>query len=167
MKWHPLSFVVIALLSASACSRKGSAGTAPRAQPGLSAAAPATPHGLANEDLDKLQGTWRIETSFWNGVREPEVARTVTIVFQGGSFIVVDKDGNRLEETIRLMPDQNPKAIDCWSKGAGQARPGIYSLDGDTFQWCSAGGDNKVRPTSFASEPGSRQSLMVLRRKKN
>lgn len=87
---------------------------------------------------------------------------------QDDKFICVDIDGNRLpEDTIKLMPDQNPKAIDCWSKGQGQAAPGIYSLEGDTLKWCSASGNNKVRPTSFASEPGSKQSLMVLRRQKN
>jgi uncharacterized protein (TIGR03067 family) len=114
--------------------------------------------------LAKLQGTWRIESSTWNGVREPEAAKSVTIVFQGEKFIVVDKDGNRQEETIRLMPDRNPKAIDCWSKDGGQPAPGIYSLEGDTLRWCSAGGGNRTRPTSFASQPGSRQSLLVLRR---
>jgi uncharacterized protein (TIGR03067 family) len=157
MRWQPFSLVAIALLSTTACSR-------PRAP---AAAAPDAPRNLAKEDLDKLQGTWRIESSFWNGVREPDIARSVTILFQGDKFIVVDKDGNRQEETITLMPDQNPKAIDCSSQGSGQAAPGIYSLEGDKFTWCSAGGTNKVRPTSFASERGSRQSLMVLRREKH
>jgi len=64
------------------------------------------------------------------------------------------------------MPGQNPKAIDCWSKGGSQPAPGIYSLEGDTFKWCSAGGGNKVRPTSFASTSGSKQSLLVLHREK-
>jgi uncharacterized protein (TIGR03067 family) len=65
------------------------------------------------------------------------------------------------------MPDQNPKAIDCTSKTSGAPVPGIYSLEGNTFTWCSAGGANKIRPTTFPSHPGSKQSLMVLRRAKN
>jgi uncharacterized protein (TIGR03067 family) len=116
--------------------------------------------------LAKLQGTWRIETSVWNGRPDPEIVRSITVLFQGEKFIVIDRDGNRQEERIKLMPEQNPKAIDCWSKGGGQAAPGIYSLEGDVFRWCSAGGSNKVRPTAFASAPGSKQSLMVLRREK-
>jgi uncharacterized protein (TIGR03067 family) len=122
---------------------------------------------LAEKDLAKLQGTWRIETSLWNGVREPDIARSVTILFQGNKFIVIDQDGNRQEETIQLMPDQNPKAIDCSSKGDSVASPGIYSLEGDVFTWCSAGGDKKARPTSFASKPRSKHRLMVLRREKS
>src|SRR5436305_1101544 len=102
MHWQPVVFVVLALLSAAGCSR-------PRAP--QAAAAAAVPRDLAQEDLARLQGTWRIESSWWNGAPEPAVARSVTILFQGDRLIVVDKDGNRQEETIRLMPGQNPKAI--------------------------------------------------------
>jgi uncharacterized protein (TIGR03067 family) len=157
MKGHFLSFVVIALLSTTACSR-------PRSPVAATSAAPSD---LAKEDLDKLQGTWRIESSVWNGVPERDVALSTTLIFQGGKLTWVDKDGiHYQEDTIKLMPDQSPKAIDNWNKGRGQAAPGIYSLEGDTFRWCSCGGDNKVRPTSFASKPGSKQSLMLLRRQK-
>ena len=101
------------------------------------------------------------------GVPAPDVALSVTLIFQGDKLTWVDKDGiHYQEDTIKLMPDQSPRAIDNWSKGLGQAALGIYSLEGDTFRWCSAGGDNKVRPTSFDSNPGSKQSLMLLRRQK-
>jgi uncharacterized protein (TIGR03067 family) len=129
---------------------------------GASSAAPTPAAG----DLDKLQGAWRVESSLWNGVADPATERTVTIRFEGDKFVVVDRDGNRQEETIRLMPDRTPKAIDCSSKGSGAAAPGIYSLEGDTFTWCSARGSNRTRPVSFTSTPGSKQSLMVLRRAK-
>jgi uncharacterized protein (TIGR03067 family) len=167
MTWHPLSFVVVAVLSATGCSRLRPLETAPGPQRETAAPIPTAPRDLAMADVDKLHGTWQIESSIWNGVREPDAAKSVTILFKGDKFIVVDKEGNRQEETIKLMPDQNPKAIDCWSKGGGQAAPGIYSLEGDTFKWCAAGGSNKVRPTSFASERGSKQSLLVLRREKS
>jgi uncharacterized protein (TIGR03067 family) len=157
MKAVSLCFVAIVLLSSAACARQRPA-----------AATPAAPRNLATADLERLQGTWRIESSWWNGAAEPEAARSVTILFQGDKFIVVDRDGNRQEETIKLMPEQNPKAIDCWSKGGGgQAAPGIYSLEGDVFRWCTAGGGNRVRPTAFASKPGSKQALLVLRREKH
>jgi uncharacterized protein (TIGR03067 family) len=167
MKWLPIALVVIALLSTTACSGRRATDAAPRAQPRPDAATPAAPRDLAKEDLAKLQGAWRIESSIWNGVREPETAKSVMIVFQGDKFITVDKDGNRLEDAIKLFPHQNPKAIDYWSKGGGQAAPGIYALEGDTFKWCSAGGNNQIRPTSFVSEHGSKQSLVVMRRKKS
>ncbi len=149
---------IIAFLCASACS-------GPRSPESVAEAGTSE---SAKHDSEFLQGTWRIESSFWNGVEDSEIAKSVKILFQGDKFIVVDRDGNRQEERIKLIPDQNPKAIDCWSKASdGQANPGIYSLEGDTFKWCSAGGGNKARPTSFASNPGSKQSLMILRREKN
>jgi uncharacterized protein (TIGR03067 family) len=163
MKLNRAAFVVIALLSTTACSRQRPADAA--REP--AAATSVAERDLAEKDLAKLQGTWRIETSVWNGVREPDVVKGITIIFQGDKFIVLDKDGNRQEETIRLMPGQNPKAIDCSSRGERLASPGIYSLEGDLFTWCSAGGDKKARPTSFASKPGSRHRLMVLRREKS
>jgi uncharacterized protein (TIGR03067 family) len=157
MKRHFQSFVVIALLTTSACSGPSSP----------VAATSSAPSDVAKEDLDKLRGTWRIESSVWNGVPERGVALSVTLVFHGDKLTWVDKDGiHYQEDTIKLMPAQSPKAINNWSKGRGEAAPGIYSLEGDTFKWCSAGGENKVRPTLFASKPGSRQSLMLLRRQK-
>jgi uncharacterized protein (TIGR03067 family) len=112
------------------------------------------------------QGTWRIESSVWNGVPERGVALSITLIVQGDKLTWLDKDGMQYQEdTIKLMPDQSPRAIDNWTKG--RVAPGIYSWEGEDFRWCSAGGGNdKVRPTSFASEPGSRQSLMLLRRQK-
>jgi len=157
MKWHQLFFVVLILLSIPACSRLRSP----------AAARPSASRDLAQSELDSLQSSWRIESSLWNGVSDPEVVKGVTIVIQGDSFIWVDRDGNRRMDTIRLMPEQNPRAIDYWNKGEDQASFGIYSLEGDTLTWCSAGGNNKVRPTSFASERGSKLGLMVLRRKNN
>ena len=157
MKWPPLFFVVLVLSSLPACSRLRSPAAAP----------PAASGDLAKSELDRLQGSWRIESSLWNGVADPEVVKSVTIVIRGDNFIWVDRDGKRRMDTIRLAPEQSPRAIDYWSKGENQASFGIYALEGDTFTWCSAGGNNKIRPTSFASERGSKQSLMVLRRKKN
>lgn len=155
MRWLPFSLLFITLITTSACS-------GPRSPEGEASAATSDP---AKQDLDKLQGTWRIESSMWNGVEEPPIAKKLKIIIQDDKFIQVDIDGNRLSNTIKLMPGQTPKAIDFWSwDGDGRASPGIYSLEGDTFKWCSAGGSNKVRPTSFASTPGSKQSVMVLRR---
>jgi uncharacterized protein (TIGR03067 family) len=156
MKWLlRFSFPVLALLSIAGCSESQTA----------KVAASTAPNRHVDPDLDKLQGAWRIQSSTWNGVDDPEIAKSVTVLFQGDKFIVVDRDGNRQTETIRLMPDQNPKSIDCTSQSGGRLLPGIYSLEGDVFKWCSAGGGNTIRPTGFSSQPGSKQSLMVLRRK--
>jgi uncharacterized protein (TIGR03067 family) len=158
MKWLlPFSFLVLAFLSVAGCSES----------PTAKVAANSAPRRQVDSDLDKIQGPWRIESSTWNGVADPEIAKSVTVLFQGDKFIVVDRDGNRQTETIQLMPDQNPKSIDCTSQTQGRLLPGIYNLEGDVFKWCSAGAANTIRPTGFSSQPGSKQSLMVLRRATN
>jgi uncharacterized protein (TIGR03067 family) len=157
MKWLLFSFPVLALLSLAGCSES----------PAAKLAASSAPTRRTERDLDLLQGTWRIESSIWNGIADPEIARTVTVLFEGDKFIVIDRDGNRQTERIHLMPEQSPKSIDSTSQTRGGLLPGIYSLEGDVFTWCSAGGSNTIRPTSFISRPGSKQSLMVLRRVKN
>jgi hypothetical protein len=59
MRWLPITFVFVALITISACS-----GT--RSPEGEANAATLD---LAKQDLDKLQGAWRIESSMWNGSR--------------------------------------------------------------------------------------------------
>ena len=119
MKRHFQSFVVIALVSTSACSGPSSP----------VAATSAAPSDLAKEELDRLRGTWRIESSVWNGVPERGVALSVTLIFQGNKLTWVDKDGIQYQEdTIKLMPDQSPKAIDNWSKA--EAKPRQASIHG-------------------------------------
>ncbi len=104
-------FVILTLFSVPACSRLRSPAAAP----------PAASSDLARSELDRLQGSWRIESSLWNGVADPEIMKSVTIVIQGDNFIWVDRDGKRRTDTIRLMPEQNPRQL-----SAGEER----ELDG-------------------------------------
>src|SRR6266446_4595658 len=99
MQWRLLSFLVIAVLSSLGCSRQRSAETVPGARPGA-AATSAEPRDLAKDDSNKLlakddsnklQGAWRVESSVWNGIRDPDIAKSVKILIQGDKFIVIDK----------------------------------------------------------------------------
>src|SRR6516162_4714305 len=107
MRYLSVSFLIVTLISIGACS-------GPHSPEGEASAATSD---LAKQDLDKLQGAWRIESSMWNGVEEPPIAKKVKIIFQDDKLIQVDIDGIRLPpQPIKLMPDQNPKAIDFWSR---------------------------------------------------
>ena len=152
-RWSRLVLVLpLALVSGAGCTRSGDAGTAAVAAPGV-AVAPVVANDPAADDLARLKGDWQIELLIWDGVPDPNAGNGVAYSFEGDKFIMFDGIGNRQMETIRLMPGQNPKAIDCWGD-AGQVVPGIYSLENDTLTWCAAGGANKHRPSAFASEPG-------------
>jgi uncharacterized protein (TIGR03067 family) len=159
--------LALALLSATAgCFRRNGTGATADAAPApaVAVAIPAAaPTALPKDDLDQLRGGWRIELLVWDGVRDASAGDGVAYSFEGDKFIMIDDRGNRQVETIKLMPGQTPKAIDCWGEG-GRPVPGIYSLEGDKLTWCAAGGAGNSRPTAFSSEPGSRRSLMVFRR---
>jgi len=101
MKWFLGCLAVVVSMSVSGCSE-------PRFPQSLARAASPSP---TDPDLAKLQGTWRIESSAWNGIEDPAIAKSVTIVFEGDKFSTVDIDGIRMPETIKLMPDQNSKAL--------------------------------------------------------
>jgi uncharacterized protein (TIGR03067 family) len=160
-----LTLLAISLFRIVACSQARLPETAPSDPSSPGTASPDGPRDPARVDLQTLQGSWQVVSSIWNGVPEPVAAQTVTFLIQGDELIVVDRDGHRFQEgTIKLMADQKPKAIDRFSIDGTQPALGIYSLEGDTFQWCSARGSDNVRPTAFASDPGSKRSLMVLRR---
>jgi hypothetical protein len=79
MKWFLVFIPAVALFSVTGCSDSQS-------QEGAAGAASL---GLTDPDLEKLQGTWRIESSTWNGVEDPGIARSVTVHFQADKFIVV------------------------------------------------------------------------------
>ena len=94
MRWLLVSIPIVALSTVTGCSEPRSPGAAARAS---------SPK-VTGSDLDQLHGTWRIETSTWNGVEDPEIAKSVTIHFQGDKFIIVDRDGNRHYQTLQWIP---------------------------------------------------------------
>ena len=164
MKPHRLSVLALALFSALGCNREGKndGGAVSESVAKAATVSTAARHGTI-DDLDQLQGEWRIELLVWDGVSNAQ-AGGVVYKFEANKFIAVEANGARHVETIKLMPSQGQKAIDCWDE-SGRHVPGIYALKGDKLTWCVAGGGNKKRPTSFSSHPGSKQSLMVFRRK--
>ena len=147
-----LSLLATAIFSSIACSpaRVPKTATTEKSQP--SSASPDT-RDSSGADLQTLQGTWQVVSSIWNGTPEPTASRSVTFRIQGDKVTVLDRDGNRFqEETIKLLPEQNPKAIDCFRIDGNLTSLGIYSLEGETLQWCLVKRTNKVRPTSFVSD---------------
>jgi hypothetical protein len=90
MKWLFFAFPILALLNVTGSSESRAGNVA----------ACSAPNRQVDPDLDKLQGTWRIESSTWNGVDDPEIAKSVTVLFQNDNFMVVDRDGNHQTETI-------------------------------------------------------------------
>jgi len=116
--------------------------------------------------LEKLQGTWKVESITVGGNKAPkEAAEKITLVVAGDKITV--KDGEKNEEaTIKIDPTKKPPTIDFTPvKDVKNTALGLYELDGDNLKLCWIK-DGKARPTAVESKEGSEVVLFVLKREK-
>ena len=124
---------------------------------------PATPKTA----LDRLQGTWYLDSAMQDGKPLPEVkVKQTTIVFKGNTFrfpgsaeYATSKAG-----TIKLDETKTPKQMDAISTDK-EVMLGIYALDPNGYKVCFAPA-GKPRPTEFSSTPGNGYILQVWERQK-
>jgi RNA polymerase sigma factor (sigma-70 family) len=115
---------------------------------------------------DRLQGTWRVTAAQQDG-RLLDVLNGRRLVFRGNRFVLdagaaevrglVPTAG--LEGKFVLQP-ASPRRIDLLE--ARWPLRGIYALDGKTLTLCLAAGDDRARPTQWATAPGDQRLLLVL-----
>jgi uncharacterized protein (TIGR03067 family) len=118
------------------------------------------------KDLDKLQGTWQMQSGTNEGkeVSADEAAK-VKITFEGNKATLKDRNST-LKATVELDQTAKPATIDFNIEKDKETIKGIYSLEGDNLKLCIAlpGTD---RPKEFASKAGSGETrLLVLKREK-
>src|SRR5262249_34131721 len=90
------------------------------------------------QELDKLQGSWILESVENKGAELPKdkIAPNV-LVIRGDKFITMRGEKVLAEATFKIDPTKNPKWIDQTFKnkeGKLVVRPGIYELTGDTLK---------------------------------
>lgn len=117
-------------------------------------------------DLDLLQGTWSITSMEMDGQKAAaEMAGAGRIRIRGNRFTttgmgaayegVLELDGKARPRQISMKFDAGPEK--------GNTNLGIYELKGDTWKLCLATRGN-VRPSKFASKPGSGIAVEILQR---
>jgi uncharacterized protein (TIGR03067 family) len=128
--------------------------------------------GFAQQDADKLQGTWEITALVDDGqVVSEELLKTryaqnarFTVKGQSINFLA---PGTLQTRTILFVLDDkaSPKTIDLpgAEKTGGK---GIYLLADDVLMMCLAEPEAKQRPTEFSAKKGSPYLLMTLKRVK-
>jgi uncharacterized protein (TIGR03067 family) len=124
-----------------------------------------TPSKRSN-DLDKLQGTWRVTALEMDGTAMPADGLGVATITVEGTQFVSHGMGDAYRGTITVLPGTKPKAFDlAFTAGppTGMINRGIYTLDGDTWTICLATrGD--ARPKRFATRKDSGLALETLER---
>jgi uncharacterized protein (TIGR03067 family) len=128
--------------------------------------------GDAKDDVKKLQGEWVMASLEFDGQPAPdETVQVFGRKVEGDKYTVTITKGDDVKTvkgTYKLDPTKKPKAVDALTTDAEGKEVnvlGIYELDGDTHKICMAppGAD---RPTEFATEEGSKRTLIVWKRVK-
>ena len=118
----------------------------------------AAPPPSPKTDLERLQGTWYLDSAMKGGnVLPKDVARETSIVFKGNKFsfpgpadYATSKTG-----TIKLDETKTPKQMDATST-ENEVMLGIYKVDANGYKVCFAPA-GKPRPTEFTSTPENGQ----------
>lgn len=118
------------------------------------------------QDLDLLQGSWTVIALEVDGQEMPAaMLANARILIEGGRFNSTGM-GAVYRGTLELDASTSPRRIDMTFDAGpekGNTNPGIYELDADTWKICIAT-RGAVRPSSFASSPGSGFALETLMR---
>lgn len=119
-------------------------------------------------DAEKLVGTWVAESGEQGGEKAPEdkiKGLELTFAADGKVTLKSPKEpGKQKEATFKLDGAKNPKEIDLTPEGDEPVR-GIYKIEGNKLTLCMAHKQDP-RPTEFASQAGTKQVLIVLKREK-
>jgi uncharacterized protein (TIGR03067 family) len=119
------------------------------------------------KDLEKIQGTWKLESVESQGQLLIEQYKDWTFNIKDDKLTI--KIGERVhnEYTIKIDPNKKPKTIDLIRKNGDQTltETGIYELDGDTWKVCNDD-SGATRPTEYGTKEGSRLELIMMKRVK-
>jgi len=137
---------------------------------------PATPKpretngGIWDEDLDRLQGHWRMVDAEWDGNSIAEEAKKYSWDFRVDQY-TISSNGNFQEQwVVEVNSSRHPKTIDSMPQltsiapvTGGKKLMGIYEVTDDTLKVCYDLTGNG-RPDSFKAAKGSRRACYYFQR---
>jgi uncharacterized protein (TIGR03067 family) len=121
----------------------------------------------AQQELQRLQGTWVFESLEESGKSVPADQLKGRTLFIGVDAFFIRKDTTMLQAgNISLDPGRKPKTINAIVKQGeqkGDIMLGIYTLEGDTLKLC-IDVQGLDRPKEFKTMPDSKLMLAVCKR---
>jgi uncharacterized protein (TIGR03067 family) len=132
----------------------------------LAAAAGDPPEKAKAADLAAFQGDWRVVWVERDGERV-EADEDAVYTVKGSQW----SRGGRAISAIEIDPGYSPKLLDLTrlidDANKGVKMEGIYTLDGDTMEWCCyTGAGAKERPQEFRAPKGWDGTVYHLERVK-
>jgi uncharacterized protein (TIGR03067 family) len=134
----------------------------------LLVATPAPPE-KEKTDEEKIQGNWTVVSREFIGQKAPEAELKALKVTIKDDTITITDGTKKHEITYKLDPSKKPKAIDLTNvdgKDEKDLTRAIYELDDDNLKLCWSEKAPEHRPTKFASDEGSAQTMIVFKREK-
>lgn len=124
--------------------------------------------GSAGNDLDLMQGTWKVASLESGGERLPDSESAgITVKIEKSKYWLT-RDGNTDEGAFTLDLTKSPRQMDirpATGDGSGALISAIYEINGDVFRVCYHPEDGGSRPTAFKSAADSSQILVTYKRK--
>jgi uncharacterized protein (TIGR03067 family) len=119
------------------------------------------------KDLEKIQGTWKLESVESQGQLLIEQYKDWTFNIKDDKLTIKIGEKVHNEYTLKIDPDKKPKTIDLVRKVGEQTltETGIYELDGDTWKVCNDD-SGATRPTEYGTKEGTRLELIMMKRVK-
>lgn len=127
----------------------------------------ASPPG--KEEAKKLLGTWQCLSRVDDGKQEAEdEVKKLTWIIRAGGYFKLLREGRIVAEGVQMDvdPTKTPKTLHQWILEGENTKvyPGIYRLDADSLEVCTAPPGDKAGPTELASKPGSTRVHTVWKR---
>jgi RNA polymerase sigma factor (sigma-70 family) len=121
----------------------------------------------ANEEQDKLLGSWHVVSAERNGQQPPEGERDAVMSMRinfGKETMTLSIGERETNFSYTLDSSKKPKQIELLNIERNEKAAGIYALEGDNLKLCVANSPNEPRPTEFATKAGVNHILLVLKR---
>jgi RNA polymerase sigma factor (sigma-70 family) len=118
----------------------------------------------ARSDKESLQGLWLVVSVESGGKPAAALAPTEAAFMVDGNRACWQTKSQTMQGGLYLDPTSRPAAYDFAT--SEKTVEGIYALDGDRLRLCCDFAPDAKRPRRFATQHGSQQVLIVLKRKK-